>query len=81
MPIIGHLAENALVGGDEFRDGNESPATRNPAFLKYCIRQMPNGKRITGLRSDRPPIRPRSSTTVNRGEFGLPGEPIFILSS
>jgi hypothetical protein len=52
MPIVGHLAENGLVVGDEFRDGNVSPATRNLAFITYCIRQMPKGKRITGLRSD-----------------------------
>jgi hypothetical protein len=52
MPIVGHLAENALVVGDEFREGNVSPATRNLAFIKHCIRQMPTGKRITALRSD-----------------------------
>jgi len=52
MPIVCHLAENALVVGDEFRDGNVAPATRNLAFIKYCIRQMPKGKRITALRSD-----------------------------
>jgi hypothetical protein len=52
MPIVGHLAENGLVVGDEFRDGNVSPATRNLAFIKHCIRQMPTGKRITALRSD-----------------------------
>ena len=52
MPIVGHLAENGLVVGDEFRDGNVSPATRNLAFITYCVRQMPTGKRITALRSD-----------------------------
>jgi len=52
MPIVGHLAENALVIGDKFREGNEPPATRNLAFIKYCIRQMPTGKRISALRSD-----------------------------
>ncbi len=52
MPIVGHLAENGLVVGDEFRDGNVSPATRNLAFIKHCSRQMPTGKRITALRSD-----------------------------
>ena len=53
MPIVGHLAENALAVGDEFRDGNVSPAARNLAFITYCVRQMPKGKRITALRSDR----------------------------
>jgi hypothetical protein len=52
MPIVGHLAENSLVLGDEFRDGNVAPATRNLAFIKHCVRQMPKGKRITALRSD-----------------------------
>jgi len=52
MPIVGHIAENGLVGGDEFREGNESPAARNLAFIKYCIRQMPKGKAIKALRSD-----------------------------
>ena len=52
MPIVGHLAENSLVLGDEFRDGNVAPATRNPAFIKHCVRQMPKGKKITALRSD-----------------------------
>ena len=52
MPIVGHLAENGLVVGDEFREGNVSPASRNLAFIKHCLRQMPTGKRITALRSD-----------------------------
>jgi hypothetical protein len=52
MPIVGHLAENGFVVGDEFRDGNVAPATRNLAFIKHCVRQMPKGKRITALRSD-----------------------------
>lgn len=52
MPIVGHLAENGLIVGDEFREGNESPASRNLSFITSCIRQMPKGKRITALRSD-----------------------------
>ena len=52
MPIVGHLAENGLVIGDEFREGNESPGGRNLEFLKYCVRQMPAGKRVKALRSD-----------------------------
>ena len=38
--------------GDEFREGNVAPASRNLEFLKYCERQMPKGKRIKALRSD-----------------------------
>jgi len=52
MPIVGHIAENGLVLGDEFREGNVAPATRNLAFIKYCVRQMPKGKSIKFLRSD-----------------------------
>jgi hypothetical protein len=52
MPIVGHIAENGLVVGDEFREGNESPASRNLAFITHCVRQMPKGKKITALRSD-----------------------------
>jgi hypothetical protein len=52
MPIIGTLAENGLVVGDEFREGNQSPGSRNLEFIKYCIQQMPVGKRIRALRAD-----------------------------
>jgi len=52
MPIVGHLAENGLVLGDEFRAGNVAPASRNLAFIKHCVRQLPKGKSITALRSD-----------------------------
>jgi len=52
MPIVGHIAENGLVLGDEFREGNDPPASRNLEFLKYCERQMPKGKKIKAFRSD-----------------------------
>jgi len=52
MPIVGHLSENGLVLGDEFREGNEAPASMNFEFLKHCVKQMPKGKRIGALRSD-----------------------------
>jgi hypothetical protein len=29
MPIVGHRAENGLIIGDEFREGNIAPASRN----------------------------------------------------
>jgi hypothetical protein len=38
--------------GDEFREGNASPGAGNLAFIKYCKRQLPQGKRIRALRSD-----------------------------
>ena len=52
MPIVGHIAENGLVLGDEFREGNASPMGRNLEFIKYCRRQLPKGKTIKAFRSD-----------------------------
>ena len=52
MPIVGHLAENGLVVGDEFRQGNEPPAARNLEFIKQCISKIPKGKKIKYLRAD-----------------------------
>lgn len=52
MPIVGHLAENGLVVGEEFREGNEAPQARNLEFIRHCAAQMPAGKRIAFLRSD-----------------------------
>jgi hypothetical protein len=52
MPMVGHLAENGLIVGDEFREGNDSPGARNLEFLKYCESQMPKGKKIKAFRAD-----------------------------
>lgn len=52
MPMVGHLSENGLIVGDEFRQGNESPGAGNLAFVKYCEQQLPCGKRIKALRAD-----------------------------
>lgn len=52
MPMVGHLAENGLVIGDEFREGNVAPATRNLEFIKHCIKQMPKGEEIKYVRAD-----------------------------
>jgi hypothetical protein len=52
MPMVGHLAENGLVIGDEFREGNVSPGARNLEFIQYCCDQMPKGKKISFLRAD-----------------------------
>lgn len=52
MPIVGHLAENGLIIGEEFRQGNDAPGARNLEFIKYCAGQMPAGRRIANLRSD-----------------------------
>lgn len=52
MPMTGHIGENGLVVGDEFREGNVPAAAKNLEFIKYCEGQMPKGKRIKALRSD-----------------------------
>jgi len=52
MPMVGHLAENGLVVHEEFREGNEAPASRNLPFIKACRGNMPRGKRIAYLRAD-----------------------------
>jgi hypothetical protein len=52
MPIVGHLAENGLIVGDEFRAGNDSPSARNLEFIAYCAAQLPAGKRVAWLRAD-----------------------------
>jgi len=52
MPMVGHLAENGLVLGDEFRHGNDAPAARNLEFIKYCEHQLPKGKHIKAFRAD-----------------------------
>lgn len=52
MPIVGHLAENGLVVGEEFREGNESPGAGNLAFIQYCEAQLPAGKKLAAVRAD-----------------------------
>jgi hypothetical protein len=52
MPMVGHLAELELVLGDEFREGNAAPASRNLEFIQHCAAQMPLNKRLAHLRAD-----------------------------
>ena len=52
MPMVGHLAENGMVVGDEFREGNDLPSARNLDFIKHCRKQLPKGKKLKALRSD-----------------------------
>ena len=52
MPIVGHLAENGLVIGNDFREGNASPGSKNLEFLKACENQLPKGKRLGAFRAD-----------------------------
>jgi hypothetical protein len=52
MPLVGTLAENGLIVGEEFREGNAAPAAGNLEFIRYCEQQLPQGKRIVALRAD-----------------------------
>jgi hypothetical protein len=52
MPLVGHLAENGLVVGHEFREGNAAPQAGNREFIEACAAEMPRGKRIARVRSD-----------------------------
>ncbi len=52
MPMVGHLAENGLVIGYEFREGNEAPSSQNLAFIQLCEANMPKGKQIQSIRAD-----------------------------
>jgi hypothetical protein len=52
MPMVGHLAENGLVIGYEFREGNAAPASNNLEFMQACEANMPEGKRIKAVRAD-----------------------------
>ena len=52
MPIIGHLAENGLIIGSDFRSGNISPGSKNYEFMLHCISNMPKGKKIRYFRAD-----------------------------
>ena len=52
MPMLGFLAEVDLCVGQEFREGNETPSSKNLEFIQQCERMIPAGKRITRFRSD-----------------------------
>lgn len=52
MPIVGHLADLDWCIGYEFREGNIAPADRNYEFILNCIHNMPQGHKITAVRSD-----------------------------
>jgi hypothetical protein len=52
MPMVGHLAENGLIIGSEFREGNAAPAARNLEFMQACEANLPGGKRIAAVRAD-----------------------------
>ena len=52
MPIMGHIAENGAIIGEEFREGNVAPSARNLEFIQYCADQLPEERRFAFLRAD-----------------------------
>lgn len=81
MPMLGHLAETGLAVGDEFRDGNVAPATRNLEFIRVCERNCRGG---IGLRRSVPTARPtrrRLSITVKPAAKPMRSAPIAIRQS
>ena len=58
MPLVGTLAENGLIVGEEFREGNVAPASGNLDFTGYCEQQMPLGKRVVAVRADSATYQP-----------------------
>ena len=51
-PIAGFLKENALCIAYEFREGNVQAGSGAEEFLKKCEEALPEGKKITAIRSD-----------------------------
>jgi len=52
LPLVGTLAENGLIVGEEFCEGNAAPAAGHLEFIRYCAQQLPQGKRIVAIRAD-----------------------------
>ena len=52
MPMLGFLAENEVCIYEEFREGNESPNSRQLEFYTQCVASMPKGRRIARYRAD-----------------------------
>lgn len=50
-PIVGHVNGGYIISS-EFRDGNIAPADTNLEFVKKCIKQLPDNKKIKWLRAD-----------------------------
>jgi hypothetical protein len=50
-PMLGFWAERATLVHGEFREGNESPASKALEFLKGCLKALPKARQIR-LRSD-----------------------------
>ena len=53
-PIIGHVEVGGMrfIVDAEFREGNESPNSKNLEFIKSCISRMPEGHTINRIRAD-----------------------------
>ena len=75
MPILGFLAELDWCIGYEFREGNESPGSRNKEFALGIIKRMKKlGKKIGGFRSDSAAYQAELMNELNREgiRYGIP---------
>ena len=50
-PMVGHINGGFLIHS-EFRTGNIAPADTNAAFIKKCVKQLPQGQQFKYLRAD-----------------------------
>jgi len=52
MPMVGHIAQTGQVVACDFRDGNESPNSKNLEFIIQCQNALPDGCSVRYLRID-----------------------------
>ena len=52
MPMVGHIAQTGQVLACDFRKGNQSPSSKNLAFIQQCQGALPDGCYIKQLRID-----------------------------
>lgn len=52
MPMLGFLFEPEICLHDEFREGNEAPASGQLEFYRECKKHLPSGKMIARYRAD-----------------------------
>jgi len=71
MPMLGFLRELPLCIGEEFREGNDAPQSRNFEFLRYCKTYMPQGSRITKFCADSAAYQASVINECNMAEYPI----------
>ena len=51
MTMVGHI-NNGWVVDVDFREGSETPSSKNLEFIKQCQKQLPKDKKLSRLRAD-----------------------------